>query len=115
MNHAAAKLLIGSAVPGDNYYDPQRSAPSLPWLVDPLATFSKSEVNTLNFERTFQTTKGLRYFGVKLERMLDISEKYSGVVVLLNDLTERKRAAVMEERERLARELHDSVTQSLYS
>ena len=47
--------------------------------------------------------------------MLDISEKYSGVVVLLNDLTERKRAAVMEERERLARELHDSVTQSLYS
>ncbi len=115
MNHAAAKLLIGSAVPGDSYYDPQRSAPSLPWLVDPLAAFAQSEVNTLNFERTFQTTKGLRYFDVKLERMLDISEKYSGVVVLLNDLTERKRAAVMEERERLARELHDSVTQSLYS
>ena len=27
MNHAAAKLLIGAAVPGDSYYDPQRSAP----------------------------------------------------------------------------------------
>lgn len=115
MNHAAARLLIGAAVPGDIYYDPQRTAPALPWLADELTTFAASEATTLNFEKSFNTADGLRYFDVKLEQMLDISEKYSGVVVLLNDLTERKRAAVMAERERLARELHDSVTQSLYS
>ena len=115
MNHAAAKLFIGTAVPGNIYYDPHRTAPTLPWLTAELAAFSESEATTLNFEKTFNTAKGLRYFDVKLERMLDISEKYSGVVVLLNDLTESKRAAITEERERLARELHDSVTQSLYS
>lgn len=115
MNHAAAKLLIGAAVPGDIYYDPQYATPSLPWLADELAAFSAGKTATLNVEKTLNTAKGLRYFDVKLERMLDISEKFSGVVVLLNDLTESKRAAIMEERERLARELHDSVTQSLYS
>jgi signal transduction histidine kinase len=115
MNHAAARLLIGAAVPGDVYYDPQPTAASLPWLTAELQAFSESEVDTLNFEKTFNTNSGLRYFDVKLERMLDISEKFSGVVVLLNDLTERKRTAIIAERERLARELHDSVTQSLYS
>jgi signal transduction histidine kinase len=115
MNHAAAKLLIGSALPGDIYYDPEQNKPSLPWLTKELTTFFQSDVNTLNVEKSFNTAQGVRVFNVKLERMLDISEKFSGLVVLLYDLTESKRAAIMAERERLARELHDSVTQSLYS
>ena len=115
MNHAAAKLLIGSALPGDIYYDPEQNRPTLPWLVQELEIFAQSSVSTLNVEKRFHTMQGVRFFNVKLERMLDISEKFTGVVVLLYDLTESKRAAVIEERERLARELHDSVTQSLYS
>ncbi|MCB0155080.1 MAG: PAS domain-containing protein [Anaerolineae bacterium] len=115
MNHAAARLLTGAVVPGDIYYDQQPTLHSLPWLAQEIAALSGSQAATLNFEKTFNTPKGVRHFDIKLERMLDISEKYSGTVVLLNDLTESKRAAIMEERERLARELHDSVTQSLYS
>jgi signal transduction histidine kinase len=115
MNYAAAKLLIGSALPGDIYYDLEQDMPTLPWLDSELATFSQSGAATFNFEKTLSTAQGLRLFSVKLERMLDISEKFSGVVVLLYDLTESKRAAIVAERERLARELHDSVTQSLYS
>ncbi len=115
MNHAAAKLLIGAAVPGDIYYDPEQNKPTLPWLTEELTTFFQTDVSTLNVEKTFNTVQGVRFFNVKLERMLDISEKFSGLVVLLYDLTESKRAAITAERERLARELHDSVTQSLYS
>lgn len=115
MNHAAARLLIGSAMPGDIYYDPEQNKPTLPWLTEELAALTQSNVRTMNVEKTFNTAQGKRVFQVKLERMLDISEKFSGVVIQLYDLTENKRAAIREERERLAQELHDSVTQSLYS
>ncbi len=115
INHAAARLLTGSAVPGDTYYDQQPTAQSLPWLTQELVALTDSGALSMSFEKTFNTPKGTRHFEIKLERMLDVSEKYSGTVALLNDLTESKRAAIMEERERLARELHDSVTQSLYS
>jgi signal transduction histidine kinase len=115
MNHAAATLFTGASVPGDIYYDQHHAAGTLPWLAEELAALATSLEPRLSFEKIFETPQGPRYFDVKLERMLDVSEKFSGTVVLLNDLTERKRAAVMAERERLARELHDSVTQSLYS
>lgn len=115
MNHAAAKLFIGEAVPGDLYYNETYSAPSILWIQSELEAFHQKEQSTYEFEKTLQTSKGIRFFEIKFEKMLDISEKYAGVVVLLNDLTESKRAIIMEERERLARELHDSVTQSLYS
>lgn len=54
--------------------------------------------------------------GLVEERTLELQEAN---IQLQKEIVERKRAyevtAVMEERERLARELHDSVTQSLYS
>lgn len=115
MNHAAAQLFMGASVPGDMYYDDRPSVDSLPWLADALANLLASEETKVSFEKTLETPNGLRHFDVKLERMLDVSDKFSGTIVLLTDLTERKRAAVMAERERLARELHDSVTQTLYS
>lgn len=115
MNHAAAQLLTGSTSPGDVYYDRQPTTWSIPWLNKELETLANSHKIRLSFEKTLNTAIGIRHFDINLERMLDVSEKFSGTVVLLTDVTESKRAAIMEERERLAQELHDSVTQSLYS
>jgi len=115
MNHAAAELFIGPGRPGDNYYGEQPTLTPFPWLTRALDDFIAGIEPKRNLEQLIETQDGPRHFHVKLERMLDVSEKFSGTVVLLNDLTERKQAAIREERERLARELHDSATQSLYS
>ncbi|HWQ19813.1 MAG TPA: PAS domain S-box protein, partial [Methanotrichaceae archaeon] len=44
------------------------------------------------FEKGMETDRGLRRFQVKIAQMLDVSEKFGGKVVILNDITERKRA-----------------------
>jgi signal transduction histidine kinase len=115
LNFAAARLFLGVTVPGDAYYDQSPPLDALPWLAEALADLDAGPNFKLSLEKSLETVEGLRHFHIKLEQMLDVSHKYSGTVVLLTDVTERKRAAVLEERKRLARELHDSVTQSLYS
>lgn len=48
-------------------------------------------------ERELKTKKGIRYFQVKLKCMLDVSQKFSGATVILNDLTERRMAEMQAE------------------
>jgi PAS domain S-box-containing protein len=56
------------------------------------------------FERQIITGKGILQFQVKIKQMLDVSEKFSGKVVILNDVTERKRTeeALRESEQRLS-------------
>jgi diguanylate cyclase (GGDEF)-like protein len=42
------------------------------------------------FERELETKKGIHYFQIKLKRMLDVSQKFSGIALILNDITESK-------------------------
>jgi signal transduction histidine kinase len=62
------------------------------------------------------------YLSSNASPLFDESGRIDGVVVTTEDITQRKRAeaqleevAAAAERERLARELHDAVTQSLFS
>ena len=61
------------------------------------------------------------YFELSSTALLDKSDKGIGWLVVIRDITERKLAeetqlklAAMEERQRLARDLHDSVNQSIH-
>ncbi|MCE7987649.1 MAG: PAS domain-containing protein [Caldilinea sp. CFX5] len=90
MNHAAAALFTAAQHPGDIYYGEVPDTPTLDWLTPSLRQLAQGNQDKLEFEQTLATNIGPRYYQVKVERMLDVSERYLGNVVLLNDLTERK-------------------------
>ncbi|HSD59130.1 MAG TPA: PAS domain-containing protein, partial [Methanotrichaceae archaeon] len=92
MNHAASELFFGISVPGSTYYDKQKARESLPWIEDELAALDASGQMEVIFEKQVITSKGIIQFQVKIKQMLDVSEKFSGKVVILNDITVCKRA-----------------------
>ena len=104
MNHAASELLYGISVPGSTYYDNQKTRESFPWIADELAALDASGQMEVVFERQIITGKGILQFQVKIKQMLDVSEKFSGKVVILNDITECKRTeeALRESEQRLS-------------
>jgi len=90
-NHAAATFFVDSPTPGCAYYTDEAPAVELPWLTEIVGDFVASEDETRELERCAMTARGDRIFLVKLTRMLDVSEKFTGIVAMFDDLTERKR------------------------
>ena len=107
LNRAAARLFGLESTPGFHYYRgsenersarlkgnrPEALAPFWEQLSEELAAFSCANEEVLEFEKSMDTAMGRRCFNVRISRMLDVSEMFSGMVVLLEDLTERKRIA----------------------
>ncbi len=87
LNYAAAALFDEAAVPGKGYYA-NRGYPLLESQIDVLLGGGAEG----SFERKLETTSGLREFHIKLQRSLDVSDKFSGRVLILSDITEYKRA-----------------------
>lgn len=90
MNHAAATLIYGIETPGSTYYAEKRMQEPLPWKIDEVVKFLSSNKTEYSFERALETKKGIRYFNIKLKRMLDVSQKFSGIALILHDITESK-------------------------
>ncbi len=88
LNYAAAALFDEAAVPGQGYY----GNGSYPMLQGQLEALLVGYDASSNFECRLETTSGLREFHVKRQRSLDVSEKFSGQVLILSDITEYKRA-----------------------
>ena len=82
-NQAAAQLFGGSAVPGAGYYGTNH----LPLLEGAIAALTDH-----GGEHLLTTSKGPRCFEVKAQTMLDVSEKFSGTVLIFNDVTDYKQA-----------------------
>ena len=88
LNHAAAALFGETAVPGQGYYGRQRYD-----LLEKQLDGLLDRDNPLErFEYALETKQGHREFEVKAQRMLDVSEKFIGTVLILSDVTEYKRA-----------------------
>lgn len=89
INQAAAELFQEYDLPAHRYYDQQSTDQAFPWMTMEIIGFAQSDEQELVVVKTLQTTQGERHFQVKMKRMQDVSEKYRGTVLILNDLTER--------------------------
>lgn len=111
LNHAAALMLHRGDVPGDQYYAVeglsgdtltgevesgvrgQRIDAILPWLAEDLRRFADGGKEQDEVERCFDMQTGQRFYNVMIARILDVSEKYAGMIVTLQDITIQKQAA----------------------
>lgn len=100
VNHAWSELFLGSVVPGSLYYDRYWTDNQAYWFADELVSLMDNEKTEYIFEKEIETKKGPRYFQVKIKKMLNINNKYRGMVIILNDITDLKKA----EMERLKKE-----------
>lgn len=88
LNHVAASLFGDTAVPGQTY-SARQEYDLLERQLDGLIVKTSTADR---FEHTLETIQGRREFEVKTQRMLDVSEKFIGTVLILSDVTEYERA-----------------------
>ena len=135
MNHAASNLFEFSGPPGAFYYRSHRSAKPLNCIEKELHIFATNTIPEHIFEKAIFLNGKLRHFEVKLARMLDVSKKFNGIIIIMNDISDRKKIedtrfslarqqlltnmaielSVSEERERrrISSDLHDNIGQAL--
>ncbi len=65
----------------------------LPWLDDDLKNFITSQEALTRVEKNVLIQDEKKSFHVILSRIIDVSEKFSGAVITLQDVTEQKRVA----------------------
>ncbi len=92
MNHAAMTLFHGESTPGSSYYGKKREQKEFPHLSKELEIFAHEEKQRVSFEKQIETQDGMRFFQISIKKMLDISEKFAGMIILFDDITEKKNA-----------------------
>lgn len=91
LNNEAAKLFNLSEIPGGYYYKKTEIDVVLPdWLKVKLKGFNKKKPS-LSFEHTLETEQSEVALFVQISNMLDISDKYTGTVVTITDISEQKK------------------------
>lgn len=112
INNAAQKLILEDPQnPGFSYYSDSETklkfAEIFPWLETEYKNFIRGSLFEITVETDFKSkTLGIRNMNIKFHRMLDVSGKFSGTVVLFTDMTEYK--VIEEQLRRLS--FHDSLT-----
>ncbi|WP_424943151.1 ATP-binding protein [Aliiroseovarius crassostreae] len=87
VNAAANRLLLGEEQPGAGYYG-DLTNPLLHMIVGKLLRSSKASTGPV----TLDTPHGERSFDVSTQNMLDISKKFAGSVIILQDITDYLKA-----------------------
>lgn len=91
INYKAAEVFLNGAVSGMKYYGKINIDKELDWLNEELFKFIDLNKNEILKEKTLETKAGEKTYLIKFKKMLDVSEKYRGTVVIFYDITERKK------------------------
>jgi len=89
MNLSATRVFGYGLSAGEHYYRADSDEQVPDWLLTELSDFSAGAVDEEVFEKKYRGDRGERTFVVHFKRMLDVSGKYSGIVVSLADVTMR--------------------------
>jgi PAS domain-containing protein len=91
-NHAWAALLGESETPDAIECEDTGNGNSTAWLSEAIGSFVSSGLTEQTVEKWVDTALGERHISIKIKRMLDVSEKFSGCVIILDDVTQREQA-----------------------
>jgi len=110
INTAASKLLGLSPVPGGYYYNRENLDVDLPvWIDCHLKRFIDGGLKEISFNSGSDKNPGDRYFDGRITSMEDVSGKFSGAVIILNDMTDLKTAElqIRVQHDELERAFHE--------
>ncbi|MBU4262516.1 MAG: PAS domain S-box protein [Proteobacteria bacterium] len=92
MNQAGAQMINPAAKAGGHYYSQSENRIPFPWLADELSRFRETG-DEKEYEYLVELSEGNEcQVLARFRPMQDISFKYTGTVVILKDITERKKA-----------------------
>ncbi|AGF77953.1 diguanylate cyclase (GGDEF) domain-containing protein [Desulfocapsa sulfexigens DSM 10523] len=93
MNLAASRMFNINSVSGSGYYTDNEEklvfAEEFPWLAESYAAFVWGKEQKQQGERTLNVNE--QYFHISFSRSLDISGKFSEIIVIIADITKRKK------------------------
>lgn len=89
INYKAAEVFLDKVISGMKYYSNVDIDRQLDWLNKELIKFIHLNRSEIFEEKVIETKSGEKTFLVKFKKMLDVSEKYRGTVIIFHDITER--------------------------
>lgn len=90
MNRAAIDLFQYSRDTGIGYYGKNKK--TLSWLHEEITSFLVEKNKQIMFEKRLETQKESLWFQVELKKLDDIYDEFAGIIIILENITKRKRA-----------------------
>lgn len=92
LNKTAADTFTDNKNPGFYYYNPSAVKYRMDWIENVITEFENNPGFSF-CERSIKTHNGTRIYKIEINELLDFSSKFSGYIITLDDITERREAS----------------------